>query len=74
MDNSDPSREAIHEAIQKHMPTGDNAVLTGWAVVAEWMDHDGERWLSKGHSASLAAWTANGMWHEAIYGVWPHGD
>lgn len=53
------------------MPKGQDAILTGWAVVAEWVDHDGERWLSKASAASTTAWAANGMHHEAIYGKWP---
>lgn len=73
-DLSDPSRDAIHEAIQGHMPMGKEAVLTGWVIVAEWMDHEGERWLSKGRAASTPAWTANGMHHEAIHGGWPDND
>lgn len=71
MDLSDPAREAIHEAIQKHAPKGEDAILTGWAFVAEWIDHDGERWLSKAHAASTSPWAAGGMHHEAIYGTWP---
>ena len=46
-------RDFIHEAIQAHAPRGEDAVLTGWALVCEWMDHDGERWLS---SRDLVAW------------------
>jgi hypothetical protein len=74
MDGSDPARDAIHAAIQQHAPKGSEAVLTGWALVAEWMDHDGERWLSRAHSSSLPKWAANGMYHEAIYGDWPDPD
>ena len=74
MDGSDPGRDAIHEALQEHMPRGQDAVLTGWVVVAEWIDHDGERWLSKGHAASTSAWTAAGMLHEALHGKWPEDE
>lgn len=75
IDQSDPARDAIHEAIQKHAPRGQDALLTGWALVAEWVDHDGDRWLSKAHAAPTTLWAANGMMHEAIYGEWPeHGE
>ena len=70
MADPDP-RDAIHEAIQKHAPRGQDAILTGWVLVAEWIDHEGERWLSKAHAASTANWTARGMHHEALYGDWP---
>jgi hypothetical protein len=73
-DDSDPAREAVHAAIQEHLPRGADAVLTGWVLVAEWMDHSGERWLSKGHAASTPAWAANGMHHEALFGAWPPED
>lgn len=72
--DTDPWREGIHEAIQANQPRGRDAILTGWALVAEWMDHDGERWLTKGHSPSVAGWAANGMHHEALYGDWPHPE
>jgi hypothetical protein len=73
MDLSDPHREAIHDAIQQNARMGaeDGAVLTGWALVAEWMDADGERWLTKGHAAHTTSWGANGMYHEALFGEWP---
>lgn len=39
-----------------------------FAIVVEWMDENGERWLSKAHSASIADWMAKGMHYEAIHG------
>jgi hypothetical protein len=73
---SDPSREAIHDAIQEHgrMGVDDGAVLTGWTLVAEWMTPDGERWLSKAHGAHTTSWAAKGMMHEALFGQWPDND
>lgn len=73
-DQPDPRREAVHQAIQAHALRGEDALLTGWVLVAEWLDHDGERWLTKAHAASTSSWTARGMHHEAIYGGWPTGD
>jgi len=74
MDLSDPPRDAIHEALQEHMPMGREAVLTGWVIVAEWMDHEGDRWLSQGRAASTPGWTAKGMHHEALHGEWPDNE
>lgn len=77
IDESDPERDSIHEILQAVGPVGapDKAVvLTGWVVVAEWMDEAGDKWLSKCHSASLTNWTANGYHHEAVYGAWPEPD
>ena len=73
MDRSDPARDSIHETIQANMGP-DGAILTGWALVAEWADGGGERWLSKGHCATTPAWAAAGYFHEALYGQWPEGD
>lgn len=74
MDNGDPARDAIHEAIQQNAPKGSDALLTGWALVTEWVDHDGERWLSKAASASSSTWAVKGMHHEALFGDWPDDD
>jgi hypothetical protein len=74
-DDSDPQRDAIHERLQETGPIGLDegkaAVLTGWVVVAEWMDEDGGKWLAKCHSASLTTWTAAGFHQEALHGTWP---
>lgn len=75
-DESDPRRDSIHERIQELGPPDmeKHAVLVGWVIVCDWMDEDGERWLSKGHSSSIPTWTAEGMHHEALYGDWPSGE
>lgn len=70
-DDSDDKRDAIHDAIQANAPHGLDAILTGWALVTEWMDHDGERWLSKAHAAATTSWAADGMHHHALHGDWP---
>jgi hypothetical protein len=73
-DGGDNARDAIHDAIQHHAPLGSEALLTGWVLVAEWMDPHGERWLSKAHAASTSDWAAKGMHHEALHGKWPDRD
>lgn len=76
MDMSDERRDAIHAHLQEIGPADitKRAVLTGWAIVCDWMDEDGERWLSKAHSATVPAWVAQGYYHEALYGDWPPRD
>lgn len=73
IDPSDPRRDAIHELLQQQGPAGveKQAVLVGWAIVCDWMDTEGSRWLSKAHSATIPSWSADGMHHEALYGTWP---
>lgn len=72
----DQHREAIADAIQRHGRMGreDGALLTGWALVCEWIAPDGERWLSKAHGEQTTSWTADGMHHEALFGRWPGED
>jgi hypothetical protein len=79
-DDSDARRDELHAFLQQQGPPREDedvpegaAVLTGWVVVAEWMDEDGTRWLSRGWSASKAKWEADGMIHEVLYGKWDDG-
>lgn len=67
-DVSDDVRDAIHAAIQEHgMKTLDKpAVLVGWALVCDWSDTDGERWLSRGWSHSLPRWFAEALYREGL--------
>ncbi len=75
-DESDATRDKLHEAIQEAGPeiTRPGSLLTGWVLICEWMDDEGERWLSKGHCASTAPWQAEGMLHRGLYGDWPDPD
>ncbi len=74
IDAGDPQRDRIQEVLQEVGPisTPDRAaVLTGWAVVTEWMDESGEKWIAKTSSDSITSWQAGGLYHEALYGDWP---
>lgn len=76
IDRSDPRRDRVHEVLQELGPQDieKHAVLVGWALVCDWMDEDGERWLTKCHSASIPTWSAAGMHHDALNGHWPSAD
>ena len=65
-DDSDPHREALHDAIAEHTAPPGGGVLVGWLVAAEWMTRDGERRLTIGHAASTSPWTAKGMAWELV--------
>jgi hypothetical protein len=70
-DESDPYRDKLHTALQDIGPSDrPGALLTGWALVTQWVDTDGETYLARVHSETIPTWTANGMWHEALYGDW----
>lgn len=84
MDDEREARLTIGQALQAAQQDessgfdGRAAVLVGWAMVAEWVDEDGDRWLTK-HNADpsglpLTVWQERGYLHEALFGVWPTGD
>lgn len=75
-DDSDPRRDALTDFLQDQGPPDFDrpAVLTGWVIVADWMDDEGERWLTRGYSSSLAKWHAFGLLHEALFGNWAEDD
>jgi len=64
-DESDPQREAVHEAIQKFSPPG--SILTGWVFVAEWIDDEGNRIIGNCRAAATTPWTAKGMLHTVLF-------
>jgi hypothetical protein len=54
------------------------AILTGFVLVAEWMDGDGQRWLSllhgsNGGESDAPEWQRQGYLHNALY-EWPTQD
>lgn len=78
-------RQRIGAAIQADGPDFDCglrpdtvATCTGWVVVAEWMDSEGLKWLTKNSGdaggETLTCWAMNGMLHEALLGEWPTHD
>lgn len=75
---ADAEREALAVAIRDTCsgPMSQNvngtALLTGYVLVAEWMDESGERWLSRidGPPGAVTGWHRDGMLHEALYGEW----
>lgn len=65
------ARAAIGEVLQEH-PSGTDlppgSLLTGWVVVTEWMDPDGERWIEAMQAEQTAGWHRSGMLFEALHG------
>ncbi len=51
----------------------EHAVLTGWALVAEWAGDDGQAWLTQTQPAGQAYWRTLGMLDAAVRGVQPRG-
>jgi hypothetical protein len=71
--------DRIHDVLQADgAPRSDEisggVVLTQWAIVTEWMDHDGQRFLTRMHQPDGTIWQAKGLWHEALNGTWPGSE
>lgn len=47
------------------MPEG--SLLTGWVVVAEFMDPGGEKWISRLSHSGSTRWFSNGLLHYALH-------
>jgi hypothetical protein len=71
-------RALIHEALERAKPRaiqGLTSVLTGWVVVAEYMDADGDKWLSRFQSEGMTTWSRAGLLHEGLQGsTWDADD
>jgi hypothetical protein len=65
-------REIIEGAIGSTGPQAlhGEGMLTGWVLVAEWMDTQGERWLSKFASEGSTQWQIQGYMHHSLYESW----
>lgn len=65
-------QHALHEADAKE---AQGSVVTGWVVVAESMEADGTRFLSRldGNAGGerLTSWQRQGMLHNALNEPWP---
>lgn len=76
MEDFTEGRLRISGAVQEDGPDfeGTVATLTGWVIVAEWMDSEGQKWLSKNSADAageqLTLWQTKGMLHEALFGDW----
>ena len=63
-------RAALHEAIQRDAAPSDEpgAVLTGWVLIAEFLDTEGAKWLAmRSGPEELTAWAREGFLHRALY-------
>lgn len=68
------SDEDLHAAIQEHACPLPGAFLTGWVLIAEWVDTDGKRWLSRRMADDTTPWAADGMFHAGLSDDWADGD
>jgi len=64
--------ETLHELIQSVRPDMDEerlegSLLAGWVLVAEWMDREGDRWLSRISHPGCTKWQREGYLHDALF-------
>jgi hypothetical protein len=63
--------DAIQESADENLPEG--SMLMGYVSIAEWMDGEGERWLSIVDSGAnpdgqgLPQWVRQGYLHNALF-------
>ena len=81
-DDANSVRDYLHRSIQDTTTLDDNpgdslngAHLMGWVVIAEWMDPNGERWISMGSADATgedraADWQVKGYLTHALH-EWP---
>jgi hypothetical protein len=65
--DTDAELEALHSAIQANGdPSLPGALLSHWIIIAEWVDDEGEPWLSRRSSENMTTWLRRGMLHDAL--------
>ena len=72
--------DAIAHAIHDYQPTGTSAVLVGWISVAEFLDANGNRWLTirsgaaAGSEHITTSWQRRGYLSEVLQSDWLDED
>ena len=65
------NQEGIDRIIAAFPPKKE-VLLTGWVVVAEWMEAGGDRFISRMLSDGSTPWQAKGYLYEGLNGSWPY--
>jgi hypothetical protein len=72
----DSLADALSEALIPE--TTDERLLVNYVVVAEWVDMEGQRWLTRhdgdASGTRLPEWTAQGLLHNALHENWGDQD
>ena len=72
------ARKLVHEVVQTtndSNPDLEGSVLTGWVLISEWSDPEGQRWLSRLSGSGMGEsspppWQQQGYLWNALNG-WP---
>jgi hypothetical protein len=65
-----PEQMAIDRSLGTVVPrTG--VTLGGWVVMAEWVEPDGQKFLTRLVSDGTSPWQVKGYLHEGLFSRWP---
>lgn len=77
MDEPNPTSEQVHEAVSALRDAianlgqflhDEGSMLTTWHLVCEWMDADGDYWLTSHTDAGTPPWRVNGLLNAVLSG------
>jgi hypothetical protein len=68
--SSSPEQQHINDCVAV-VPPKPALTLGGWVLMAEWIEPDGQRLLTRLVSDKSSAWQVKGFLHEGLYTDWP---
>lgn len=67
-DETKAMHNALSDVLRAHPPelADAEAILVGYVMVTEWMDAEGDRWLSSTETPGMASWHRDGILHHRL--------
>jgi hypothetical protein len=65
-----PEQLAIDQSLGTVAPRA-GVTLGGWVVMAEWVEPDGQKFLTRLVAQGTSPWQVKGYLHEGLYSRWP---
>ncbi len=65
-----PEQLAIQTSLGTVLPR-DGVSLGGWVVMAEWLEPDGQKFLTRLVAEGTSPWQVKGYLHEGLHSTWP---
>ena len=65
-----PEQQAIGDALETVVPRN-GVTLGGWVVMAEWVEPDGQKFLTRLVAQRTSPWQVKGYLHEGLFSRWP---
>ncbi len=54
------------------VPPREDVTLRGWVMTAEWVESDGQRFLTRLVAEGTSSWQVKGYLHEGLFSRWPN--